>query len=255
MLASSSSGLLIAAVAASHDRVALPAHDRSHVGEVDVDLTGLRDQIADPLDCLPQHIIGDEKCLRDRGLFVDDLQQMLIRNNNERVYRATEPCETLVGETHLVVSFEVKGLGHDRYGQNAHIASNLRDHRRCARTRTATHTRGDEYHVGALNDALDLTLVLERGLFADFGLATGSEPPGQLGAERQTHFGVRPLQRLQVGIDRAELDVLQSGGDHAVHRVASATTDTDYLYDRGTPVGFAQYPRVIVNFDLHIPSQ
>jgi hypothetical protein len=39
----------------------------------------------------------------------------------------------------------------------------------------------------------------------------------------------RPIQRLQIGIRRDEIDPSQSGRDHGVNGVAAGATDTDHF--------------------------
>ena len=89
--APSSSGLEIARRAASiarscafgdagaHHRQAHARHDRLHVGEVEVDQPGHEDQIRNPLNRLPQHIVGRRERLGHRRRAVDDRQQPLVR--------------------------------------------------------------------------------------------------------------------------------------------------------------------------------
>jgi hypothetical protein len=43
----------------------------------------------------------------------------------------------------------------------------------------------------------------------------------------------RPIQRLQIGIRRDEIDPRQSGRDHGVKGVAPGATDTDYFDPNG----------------------
>ena len=44
--------------AGAHERAAHVGHDGVHVGEVDVDDAVLRDEVADALDGLEQHLVG-----------------------------------------------------------------------------------------------------------------------------------------------------------------------------------------------------
>ena len=81
---SSSSGEAIAAFAAStarvspragadaHQRRAGVVHDRAHVGEVEVDQAGDRDEVGDALDALAQDVVGFAERLEDRRAALDD---------------------------------------------------------------------------------------------------------------------------------------------------------------------------------------
>ena len=62
-------GAVLAARAAdAHERGAGVLHDRAHVGEVEVDEAGHRDQVADALDALAQHVVDDAEGVDDRRL-------------------------------------------------------------------------------------------------------------------------------------------------------------------------------------------
>src|SRR6185503_3417215 len=83
--------------------------------------------------------------------------------------------------------------------------------------------------VRALERVADLLGVLDRGLAADVGVGAGAEPLGELVAHLYLHRGAVGAQRLQVGVDRDELDSLQPRRDHAAHRVATTTTHAHHL--------------------------
>ena len=94
---SSSSGEEIAALAASalrlspaagadaHQRRAGVLHDRAHVGEVEVDQAGDRDQVGDALDALAQHVVGLAEGVEHRGAPLDDREQLLVGDHDQRV--------------------------------------------------------------------------------------------------------------------------------------------------------------------------
>jgi hypothetical protein len=89
--------------------------------------------------------------------------------------------------------------------------------------------RGDEDHVGAPEDVLDLLGVVLGGLLADLGVGACPQATGELAADVELDVGVRHQQRLGVGVDGDELDTLEPDLDHAVHGVHAATADTDHL--------------------------
>ena len=74
------------------------------------------------------------------------------------------------GDAHATLAFEVERLGDDADGQNAHLARDLRDHRRGSGAGAAAHAGGDEAHVGAHQVIADLLDGLFGGRAADFGL-------------------------------------------------------------------------------------
>ncbi len=104
---SSSSGEEIAALAASAQRFSPPAvpmpisaepaslHDRAHVGEVEVDQAGDRDQVGDPLHALAQHVVGLAERVEHRGAPLDDRQQLLVRDHDQRVDDLAQALDAL----------------------------------------------------------------------------------------------------------------------------------------------------------------
>jgi hypothetical protein len=89
----------------------------------------------------------------------------------------------------------------------------------------AARPRGQEDHVGALEQLLDLVLLVEGGLVADARVGAGAETAGHLAADVQRQVRVRRLQRLKVGVDRHELHAGQLRLDHPVDGVDARATD------------------------------
>ena len=121
--------------------------------------------------------------------------------------------------------------GDDADGQGAERAGDVGDDRRAAGAGAAALAGGDEDHVGALEDLLDLLAVVLGGLRADVGVGAGAETTGQLAADVELDVGVAHQQRLRVGVDRDELDALETDLDHAVDGVDAAAADADDLDD------------------------
>jgi len=101
----------------------------------------------------------------------------------------------------------------------------------CAGTGAAAGAGGDEDHVGALQQALDLVLLLEGGAVADGGVGAGAEPARLLVADVHGDVGDAELQRLKIGVDGHEFDPGDAGVDHPVDRVDAGPADADDLDD------------------------
>ena len=69
-------------------------------------------------------------------------------------------------------------------------------------------------------------------LLADVGIRAGAETTRERATDVELHVGVGEQERLRVGVDRDELDTLQSRVDHPVDRVAATSADTNYLDHR-----------------------
>ena len=69
----------------AHQRGAGVAHDRAHVGEVEVDEAGHGDQVGDPLDALAEDVVGHPERVDDRRLLLDHLEQPVVLDHDQRV--------------------------------------------------------------------------------------------------------------------------------------------------------------------------
>ena len=90
----------------AHQRRAGVAHDRAHVREVEVDQARHRDQVGDALHALAQHVVGDAERVDDRGVLADDLQQLVVRDHDERVDLVLEHLGAGLGALHALVALE-----------------------------------------------------------------------------------------------------------------------------------------------------
>ena len=107
----------------------------------------------------------------------------------------------------------------------------LGHHRRGPGAGAAALAGGDEDHVGALERLFDLRPVLLGGQSTHLGVAAGAEAPGQLPSDVQLQIGIAHQQGLGIGVGGDEFDSPQSGLDHAVDGVDSATTHAHHFDD------------------------
>jgi len=73
--------------------------------------------------------------------------------------------------------------------------------------------------------------VVLGGLAADLGVRAGAEAARELLAHIELDVRIGHEERLRVGVDRDELDALETRLDHAVDGVHAAAADTDDLDD------------------------
>ena len=133
----------------------------------------------------------------------------------------------LFGLVAAAAALEAERLGDDADGQRADLAGEAGDDRGGAGAGAAAGAGGDEDHVGALQQALDLVLLLEGGAVADLGVGAGAEAARLLVADVDGDVGDAELQRLKVGVDRHELDPGDAGVDHPVDGVDAGAADAD----------------------------
>ena len=135
--------------AGAHERAAHVAHDRLHVGEVDVDDAVLRDEIADALDGLEEDLVRLAEGVDEREVLVAEHEELLVRDRDQRVDVLAEHREAELGAARALPAFEEERLGHDADRERALFARELRDDGRRAGAGAAAHAGGDEHHVGA----------------------------------------------------------------------------------------------------------
>ena len=217
-------------IADAHHRRAGVGHDRPHVGEVEVDLAGSRDQVGDALDALAQDVVGHPEGLLDRGAALDDLEQLLVRDDDQRVDVGAELVDALHRLLHPLVALELERLGDDADGQRADLLlGDLGDHGGGAGAGAAALARGDEDHVGALERLLHLVARLGRRACAHVGVGARAEALGEVVADRKLDVGVAGLKRLDVRVDGDELDALEACVHHARYGVGAAAAGAHHL--------------------------
>ena len=77
--------LLAGGFAGAHHRLAHLTHHGADVGEVEVDQAFLDHQIGDAGDARIEHLVGHREGVGEGGLFVGDPEQVLVRDDQERV--------------------------------------------------------------------------------------------------------------------------------------------------------------------------
>ena len=255
--------VLALADAGAHHRLAHALHDRAHVGEVEVDLAGHGDDVADALHGLAQDVVRHPERLRDRRVAGHRLQQAVVGDGDHGVDALAELGEAVHGLGHAPLALQGEGQGHHRHGEHAaavaaELAGDGGHHRRGAGAGAAAEAGGDEDHVRALEGVADLLRVLDRGLPPDVGVGARAQALGQLAADLDLHRRAVLAQRLQVGVDGDELDALEAGRDHAADGVAAPAADAHHLDARPARLvvgeGDAARPVVRVTFVIQVSS-
>ena len=156
----------------THKRAAGVLHDHANVGEVGVDETRRRNEIGDSLHAVQQHIVCHAKRRQHRCLVVGDVEQAIVRDDDQCVDFLAQGLDPDFGLHRAATAFEPERARHDRNRQRADAARHFGHDRGAAGTGAAALTRGDEHHVGALEDLLDLVAVVVCGLAPDLGIRT-----------------------------------------------------------------------------------
>ncbi len=212
----------------AQQRVAGLGHDRADVGEVEVDQAGQRDQVGDALDALAQHVVGDLEGLDHRRVLVEHREQPVVGHHDQRVDLVGQRLHALVGLLATARALEAERLGDDADRERADLARDARQDRRRAGAGAPAGARGHEHHVRALEQRLDLVVLLHRRLAAEVRVRSRPEAARDLRADVERHVRRALLQRLQVRVDADELDALDLRVDHAVDGVDAGAADADH---------------------------
>ena len=207
----------------------MAGHDRAHVGEVDVDDTGDGDQVGDALRRVLKHFVREGKGLHQARVVRGDLKQTIVGNRDEGVDRLLELADPLFGEAHPSTALEAEGLGDHADCECTALPRDLSDDRSRSSTRAAAHTGGHEDHVRTLECFTDLVDALECSLSALLGVRPRTESSRDASTQLDRRSRTVSLQSLNVGVRGDELDALDVGRDHGVHRVSASSTDPDHL--------------------------
>src|SRR5262249_15857113 len=148
------------------------AHDRADVSKVEVDETFLDHEVGDAGNTRVENLVSHREGVGERRLVVGDTEQVLVRNDDQRIDRLLKFLDALLGKTHAASALQVERLGDHADGQDALVAGRLRDDRSSASAGAAAHAGGDEAHVGAVQMVDDLVDAFFSGGAADFRLRT-----------------------------------------------------------------------------------
>ena len=136
--------------AGSHHRLAHLAHHRADVGEVEVDQARHHHQIGDPANARMEDVVRHLESLGKGRLLIGDPEQVLVRNDQQRIDELMQLFEARLGDLHPVGAFELEWFGDHAHRQDVALPSGTSDDRGGAGTGSTAETGGDEHHIGIL---------------------------------------------------------------------------------------------------------
>ena len=179
-------------------------------------------------DARIEHLVGHGEGVGEGCLVVGDPEQVLVRDDDERVDALLQFGDAGLGDAHAAQALEMERLGDDADRQDADLAGDPGDDGRGAGAGSAAHAGGDEHHVDALEMVANLVDDLLRRGAPDLGLRAGAEALGDLHAHLDDALGLGQGQRLRVGVGDDEVDALQAGLDHVVDGIAARAAHTEH---------------------------
>ena len=133
----------------AHERGAGLGHHRAHVGEVEVDDAGARDQVADALHALAQDVVGHAEGVDHRDAAVEHLEQAVVGDDDERVDLLCSAARPAWAASVRRRALERERHRDDADGQRAELARGPRDHGCGAGARAAALAGRHEDEIGA----------------------------------------------------------------------------------------------------------
>ena len=121
-----------------------------------------------------QDIVGHPKGVGERRLLIGDTEQVLVRDDNQRIDDILKFLKPAFGEAHPLRTFEMERLGDHADRKDAVFPCCPCDHRCSARAGAAAHAGGNEHHVAAVQVLDNLIDFLFGGCPADFRTRTGA---------------------------------------------------------------------------------
>mmetsp|Transcript_23875 Transcript_23875/g.53439 ORF Transcript_23875/g.53439 Transcript_23875/m.53439 type:complete len:352 (+) Transcript_23875:134-1189(+) len=190
-----------------HQGRARVAHDRPDVGEVDVDDARLDDDLGNPHDALTEDVVGYSERTVHRGILGYDIEESVIRHDDDRVNMLLQPLDGAYGLPHPALALEPERLGDDTDSQSASLPGYLGDDGCSPTARPAAHAARDEAKVGPLDHGRDLRARLLGGELSDFGVASGAQASRcrSSDVENLGPLGLGPAKGLSVSVDRPEV--------------------------------------------------
>jgi len=120
----------------------------------------------------------------------------------------------------------------------------IRNNRRPPGTGTASHSRRNKHHVTTGQGGSYFILVFFNGPVSHGGICSRTKAMSEVLANLDLVLSGRTIESLHVGIDHAELDILNAACNHVVHGIPATATYTDDFDPRSVIMR-------IIKFDGH----
>ncbi len=196
------------------------AQDGAKIVEVNVDQAGLRQQAPDAAHALRQQFVGDLQRLVDAGVFINELEDPLVRQANHAVGFGLQFAKTELRLALAASAFEFKRQGDNAEHQRARLPGEPRDDRAGARSRPAAQAGHDADDVRARAQPANGFHVFLSGPAAQFGIAARAQSARELCAKGDAFGDSRAGEGLGVRIDGRETDAGKVLPRHIINGVA-----------------------------------
>ncbi len=155
---------------------------------------------------MAENLIAHGKGVLDAGFFADCRKKAVVWNNDNSIDFFAEIIERSFGDTRALAAFKEEWLGNDSDSETTQLFCNACNHRGSTTTSSSAESTGDEDHVCALDDFLDLVARLFDGTASKVGIHTGTQAASDIFANVNTLLGHRAVKILRISIDRNKID-------------------------------------------------
>ena len=185
-----------------------------------------------PCTPLSKHLVGTAERIHERYGRITHLEESVVGDHDEGVAALAKRRDADLGLIAAAFALEGERPCHHADRQRAELARDGRHDGRATGTGAAALACGDEHHVGAAEQFLDVVLGVLGGLAADLRVGACAESAGGVTTHVELDVGVAHQQCLGIGVDGDELHALQAVLDHPVDGIDAAAADADHLDDR-----------------------
>jgi len=212
----------------SHHRLAHLVHHGTYVCKVEVDQAGTHHQVRHTLYALIQNIVCHRKRFGKGGFFRRQTKQVLVRNNDERIYDLLQGFHPVFGLTHTFIAFELERLCHNTNRQNTKFTCGLCNDWRSARSGAAPHPCRDKAHVRSRTMVNDLFNAFFRSGRPNGRTRACTQTFGDFDTKLDAAFGHALLQCLSVSVCDNKVHTVELFFDHIVDRIAASATNAEH---------------------------
>ena len=203
------------------------AHDCAHIGEVEVDQTRRCNQVTDALHTLTQNVIGDLERVDHGDAAIEDLQQAVVGDCDQRVDVGLQHVDARIGLGATLRTLETEWRRHNANRQGTHFASDTRHDRGCTRSGATALASGDKNEVGTLQRLADFLFGLFCRFATNLGSRTRAEALGEILTNVNTRRCLRRAELLSIRVDGNKLDVANARFDHPIDGIDTRATNTN----------------------------
>ena len=210
-------------------------HDSLDIRKVKVDECRLIDQVRNTLNCLLKDFIRLLQSFRHRCSSVNDLKQLVIGDDDQRIHVLLKLLNTVQRILHALLCLKTERLCDDADRKASELFRHAGNDRRPAGTGTAAHAACYKDHVGTVQHLLDFLSALCRGLFTNFRLCSCAQPLCHLLADLNYSRSLAKVKGLFIRVYSHELDTADRLINHAVNGIIATSANA---YNYNTRCGF-----------------